>query len=173
MVGRAGAICQRAHLSLRCCCRSCSRSGFGAFLCALAAQTSIPVHGEMYFNMGLLIAELGQGLTVILQKAGVVLAEDLQSRKPPNVKAAEREHEQCMRPHRHSSHQWSPAKPAGPYPAWPQLPALRLGQAGAAGRGRLLLLAPGACIELARRAAWKQWVIEEVFSQISPDKYIN
>lgn len=67
----------------------------------------------------------------------------------------------------------SPSKPAGPSPVWLELPALRLDWAGAADQGSRLLLAPHACTEPARRAAWKQWVIEEVFSQISPNKYIN
>lgn len=53
-------------------------------------------------------------------------------------------------------------------PAWLQLPLLRPGQAGAAAQESLLLLA--LC---ARRAVWKQWVIEEVFSQISPSKYMS
>lgn len=73
-------------------------------LCALAAQSGIPIRGEAYFNMDLLRAELGRGLTKILQKAGVVLAEDLQSRKPLNFKAAEQECGLCVGPHRHSSH---------------------------------------------------------------------
>lgn len=140
---------------------SCSTPGFGASLVC----PGIPIRGEAYFNMDLLRAELGRSLTKILQKAGVVLAEqkttEFQSSRA-GAWAVREASQALVTPVVHS-----PAKPAGPSPAWLQLPALRLGWAGAAGQGSLLLLVPSACTEPARRAAWKQCVIEEVFSQLN------